>query len=756
MAAPDYDQFRKIRVLGEGAFGKAILVEDIRDGTQWVKKQIDISSMLQKEKEETIKEAKILQHLDHPNIVKFKDVYATKQGKLCIVMEYADGGDLALKIKNQQGKLFKESQILDWFTQICLALKHVHDRKIIHRDLKGQNIFLTKQNRVKLGDFGIAKILGNTLEKAKTQIGTPYYLSPEIIESKPYSQASDIWSLGAILYELCALKPPFLADSLHFLALKIVKGQFTQIPNAFTKDMNNLVKSLLQLQPQKRPNINQILKMPIISSRMKEFLTESQQKVEFAHTILHKQKINCQANITDLKLIDEDNLRPPPNLLSKQNSTQSQQLLQQPQQVPKQQQQQQQQQQYVPQQQFIPKQQLQQQKVQQQQQQPPIQQQQIQKNNQQYQQQQNRNIQGRQEKPLVQQHVMQQPKQYVQQPRREQQKPNSAAQLQKQRNSSKNKLVDNERQEQERKRMQQIKLEADLRRKEEEKRKLIRLQQEEEAKKRLKDEQKKKREQYQKEMRDDLQKRRQQIQQQQQSQPNLENEPKYIVRQTISQPEHFDDNQLEEYNSDQETNEIEGQQNDKNKYAEKNQEDKDNFEEYDEDNRNMDYGLVQEENEAEIDALQQAIQCKEYEKVMEEVQETNNIVNQLEDAQFEKKRQQILEQFDSEEVVDIDDLEDDDEDFNLTKSAGQTNIEVGLDYFNNPQAMRSYLQTTLGKDLFDKIYKITLNDLSKYQLDEVEKIINNNNTKLIQLLTKEEAKRFIPLMLQLVHKENNQ
>ena len=98
---------------------------------------------------------------------------------------------------------------------------------------------------VKLGDFGIARVLSKTVEKAKTMVGTPYYLSPEIIESKPYSLKTDIWSLGVILYELCALKQPFNADSLHFLALKIVKGQFTPIPTHFSREMKNLITLLL-------------------------------------------------------------------------------------------------------------------------------------------------------------------------------------------------------------------------------------------------------------------------------------------------------------------------------------------------------------------------------------------------------------------------------------------------------------------------------------------------------------------------------
>jgi NIMA (never in mitosis gene a)-related kinase len=125
--------------------------------------------------------------------------------------------------------------VLDWFTQLCLAIKHVHDRKIIHRDIKGQNVFITKNNMLKLGDFGIAKILNKTMEKARTVVGTPYYLSPEIIESKPYSYKSDIWSMGVLLYEMCSLQPPFNANSLQFLALKIVKGSYQPLQGNFSK-----------------------------------------------------------------------------------------------------------------------------------------------------------------------------------------------------------------------------------------------------------------------------------------------------------------------------------------------------------------------------------------------------------------------------------------------------------------------------------------------------------------------------------------
>ena len=138
-------------------------------------------------------------------------------------MDYADDGDLQGKIKqrfktvdrNGRKNYMTEDELLNWFTQICLAMKHCHDKKILHRDLKSQNIFVTKKGIVKLGDFGIARVLSNTRSKAKTVVGTPYYLSPEIIKSESYSFKSDIWSLGVLLYEMAALTPPFNAGSLH-------------------------------------------------------------------------------------------------------------------------------------------------------------------------------------------------------------------------------------------------------------------------------------------------------------------------------------------------------------------------------------------------------------------------------------------------------------------------------------------------------------------------------------------------------------
>ena len=144
--------YRVVRGLGKGAYGTCYLVEAKSDQSLQVIKQIDIRAMSQTEKDETIREALIMKKLDHPNIVRFKDAYITKKGKLCIVMDYADGGDLQSNIKARQGEHYPEEQVLDWFIQICLALKHVHDKKILHRDLKAQNVRKKLHGSIEVSD----------------------------------------------------------------------------------------------------------------------------------------------------------------------------------------------------------------------------------------------------------------------------------------------------------------------------------------------------------------------------------------------------------------------------------------------------------------------------------------------------------------------------------------------------------------------------------------------------------------------------
>ena len=286
--------YKVIQQLGEGSFGKAFLCKRESDDSLCVIKQILIEGLDKKEKDDVLNESIILAKLDHLNIIKFFEVFESNKPKhmVNIVTEYADGGDLSEKIKEKKNKNnnFTESEILDYFTQICLAIKHIHEKKIIHRDLKSGNIFLMKNGLVKLGDFGIAKRFQKTMDKAKTFIGTPYYLSPEIINGKPYDSKSDIWSLGVLLYEMMTFKMPFNANSLPMLSVKIMRGQYIPPPTIYTKDLRELVTKCLTVEPKNRPSIQEILRMPIIQNRIRSFLTENQYNKEFNKTITKKYK----------------------------------------------------------------------------------------------------------------------------------------------------------------------------------------------------------------------------------------------------------------------------------------------------------------------------------------------------------------------------------------------------------------------------------------------------------------------------------
>lgn len=264
------NKYEVVRQIGEGAFGKAFLVIDKGGGAdaQCVVKQINLRKMSAKEKEASKKEVTLLSKMKHTNIVAFIDSFQEK-GSLYIVMEYCDGGDLMKKINMQRGVPFTEEQIVDWFVQICLGLKHIHDKKILHRDIKTQNIFLSSAGmKVKLGDFGIARMLNNTMELARTCVGTPYYLSPEICENRPYNNKTDIWSLGCVLYELCSLRHPFEGNSLHQLVSKICRGRYSPVPARYSYELRLLVTQLFKVNPRDRPSVSSVLKRPFLEKHM--------------------------------------------------------------------------------------------------------------------------------------------------------------------------------------------------------------------------------------------------------------------------------------------------------------------------------------------------------------------------------------------------------------------------------------------------------------------------------------------------------
>ena len=211
-------------------------------------KKIALGNLNEKEQkaaqlEVGVTQATVLQKLRHPNIVGYKESFID-EGELIIIMEYCEGGDLAhqVKLHKDRNEMIPEAQIMSWFAQLCLALHFVHEKKVMHRDIKTSNVYLTRSGMVKLGDFGIAKVLENTADVAMTVVGTPYYMSPEVVENKPYSAKSDVWALGCILYELCTLKHAFVADNLLGLVFKILREKYEQIPSVYSQEISTLIK----------------------------------------------------------------------------------------------------------------------------------------------------------------------------------------------------------------------------------------------------------------------------------------------------------------------------------------------------------------------------------------------------------------------------------------------------------------------------------------------------------------------------------
>ncbi|KAI1893633.1 hypothetical protein AGOR_G00125720 [Albula goreensis] len=182
------DGYTVLKVIGEGSFGRALLVQSKDSRGHYVLKEIRLRKT-QSGQESSRKEALLLSRMKHPNIVAYRESFEA-DGHLYIVMEYCTGGDLLQRIKQQKNSLFSVEVILKWFAQMCLGAKHIHDKRVLHRDLKSKNVFLTENGTIKLGDFGSACVLNSSKAYAYSYVGTPYYVSPEIWDNKPYNNKS--------------------------------------------------------------------------------------------------------------------------------------------------------------------------------------------------------------------------------------------------------------------------------------------------------------------------------------------------------------------------------------------------------------------------------------------------------------------------------------------------------------------------------------------------------------------------------------
>ncbi|XP_061467761.1 serine/threonine-protein kinase Nek9 isoform X1 [Rhineura floridana] len=263
--------YAPIRVLGRGAFGEATLYRRTEDDSLVVWKEVDLTRLSEKERRDALNEIVILALLQHDNIIAYYNHFMDNT-TLLIELEYCNGGNLYDKILRQKDKLFEEEMVIWYLFQIASAVSCIHREGILHRDIKTLNIFLTKANLIKLGDYGLAKKLNSEYSMAETLVGTPYYMSPELCQGVKYNFKSDIWAVGCVAFELLTLKRTFDATNPLNLCVKIVQGNRAMEvdSNVYCWDLIQMVHSCLDQDPEKRPTADELLENPLISKHRRE------------------------------------------------------------------------------------------------------------------------------------------------------------------------------------------------------------------------------------------------------------------------------------------------------------------------------------------------------------------------------------------------------------------------------------------------------------------------------------------------------
>ena len=250
-----------VKPIGKGKFAIVYNARRIDSGETVAFKRISVNMMDDKARDRCLKEVRLLQSLHHPNIIQYLDSFI-EGNDLIIIVEWAAAGDLKRQLRKmiEKKSFFEESIIWKYFAQICDAIQHMHNKRIMHRDLKPANIFLTLEGIVKVGDLGLSRELSENTIQAHSKVGTPLYMSPEVLRGDGYGFQSDIWSLGCLLYELANLKSPFKSEGLNLYSLfqKISRGEYELLAETYSEDLRQLAYSMITIQPDDRPSINVI------------------------------------------------------------------------------------------------------------------------------------------------------------------------------------------------------------------------------------------------------------------------------------------------------------------------------------------------------------------------------------------------------------------------------------------------------------------------------------------------------------------
>jgi NIMA (never in mitosis gene a)-related kinase len=268
------DAYENLELLGHGSFGRVWKSRHKETGEIVAIKEIDFGTMQRREKQLLVNEVNVLRKLNNAHIVKYVDRCVKKDSKkIYIVMEFCPGGDLQHLITSTRGHCQQISEDQIWLTlsELASALFDCHhgEERVLHRDIKPANVFIDGDGHVKLGDFGLARNL--TSDFANTMVGTPFYMSPELVSGRGYDEKSDIWALGCVLYEMATLRPPFnsILRSEEELKRNITRSSPKRIPNIYSDALWSCICSLIEKDPTKRPSAQEILKIRNVALTIK-------------------------------------------------------------------------------------------------------------------------------------------------------------------------------------------------------------------------------------------------------------------------------------------------------------------------------------------------------------------------------------------------------------------------------------------------------------------------------------------------------
>ena len=264
--------------IGEGSFGKVYKARRKNTGFTVAMKFITKHGKSEKDIKNLRQEIGILRKLNHENIILMFDAFETDR-EFCVVTEYAQG-ELFDILQDDQS--LPESTVQQIAKQLVKALHYLHSNRIIHRDMKPQNVLIGSNGRIKLCDFGFARAMSSNTIVLTSIKGTPLYMSPELVKELPYDGASDLWSLGVILYELFVGQPPFYTNSIYSLINHIVKDP-VKYPADISREFKSFLHGLLQKNPAKRLTWPHLLDHPFVRETENDREILSKEKMRYAH-----------------------------------------------------------------------------------------------------------------------------------------------------------------------------------------------------------------------------------------------------------------------------------------------------------------------------------------------------------------------------------------------------------------------------------------------------------------------------------------